>query len=256
MNLDINISSIIIVSCLVFFAGFVDSIAGGGGLISLPAYLVAGIPMHYALGTNKFASACGTSVSVIRFIKNKRIHIPSVAAAVTGALMGSSIGANIALRVDEKYLQYFLIVSIPIIFIVALKKKELGDEDTSEKWKKSTLVTISFFAGLIIGGYDGFYGPGTGTFLMLIFSAVIGFNVRTAVGNTKVVNFASNIAALATFLVNGKVFFPVAIPAAVFGILGNYVGSGLVLKNGAKVVRPIFIVVLVGLFIKILVEII
>ena len=256
MELDISLSSIIIVCCLIFFAGLVDAIAGGGGLISLPAYIVAGIPMHYALGTNKFAAACGTSISVFRFVKNKYIHIPSVITAIIGALIGSSLGANLALRLDEKYLQYFLVISIPIIFVVALKKKELGDEDTSNKWKKSTLITISFLAGLIIGGYDGFYGPGTGTFLILIFSAVIGFNVKTSIGNTKVVNFASNIAALTTFLINGKVFFPVAIPAAVFGILGNYVGSGLVLKNGAKIVRPVFVVVLVGLFIKIIIEII
>ncbi len=256
MELEITAIQIIVVSILVFFAGFVDSIAGGGGLISLPAYLVAGLPMHMALGTNKFASSCGTSISVIRFIKNKCMHKESVIASIIGALIGSFIGSNIALLIDEKKLKVVLIIIIPIILVMALRKKELSDKDTSEKWTKKALILISLAAGFVIGGYDGFYGPGTGSFLMLIYSAVIGFNVKTSVGNTKAVNLSSNIAALVTFLINGKVFFPIAIPAAACGILGNYIGSGIVLKKGEKIVRPIFLIVMIGLLIKLIIEMI
>lgn len=240
----------LIVCPLVFFAGLVDAIAGGGGIVSLVAYLVAGVPMHFALGTNKFSSSIGTVFSTGRYLKNgffsKKLIIPTVIAS----LIGSLIGSNLTIITDEKYLKYMLVIVLPIVAFVVLKKKNVIDQDNINiSYKKQLLVSsiIAFF----LGGYDGFYGPGTGTFMILAFAGIAKINVMEANGNTKCANLASNVAALVTFIINGKVYFVLGIAAAVFSVLGHYIGSGLVIKNGSKIVRPIIVVVLILLFVKV-----
>lgn len=234
---------------LVFIAGFVDAIAGGGGLISLSAYYAVGLPPHLALGTNKFSSSCGTVVATARFMRTGNIQWQSAIFAVVGAVAGSALGARLALMLDEKYLQYVMIVLVPLVAVFVLFKKDFG---VSAKELSDTRVRVySVLAGFVIGGYDGFFGPGTGTFLTIIFTAVIGFDMVTACGNTKVVNLASNLAALATFVLNGNVNYRIGIPCALCGIAGCYLGAGLAIQKGTKVVRPVMLVVVVLLLLKI-----
>lgn len=233
---------------LIFAAGFVDSIAGGGGLISLPAYLLAGLPIHFAYGTNKFSSTFGTFFSTLRYLRNGQVYIASAVVSAAAALLGSHYGAKAALALDEKYLRYCLIILLPLIGAFVITHRKFGETDTAKELAKTKVIALSFIAGLGIGAYDGFFGPGTGTFLILVYTGVIGFNLITASGNAKVVNLASNIAALITFIIGGKVNFLIGIPAALFGIMGNWLGSGLAIKNGAKVIRPVFMGVLVLLF--------
>ena len=233
---------------LIFAAGFVDSIAGGGGLISLPAYLFAGLPVHFAYGTNKFSSTFGTFFSTLRYMRNGQVYFASAAVSAAAALVGSHYGARAALALDEKYLRYCLIVLLPVIGAFVVTRRKFGETDTTKELAKTKILALSLAAGLVIGAYDGFFGPGTGTFLILVYTGVIGFNLTTASGNAKVVNLASNIAALLTFILGGKVNFLIGIPAALFGILGNWIGSGLAIKSGAKVIRPVFMGVLVLLF--------
>lgn len=242
---------LLILCPLVFVAGLVDSIAGGGGLISLPAYLLAGLPIHIAYGTNKFAMAFGTFFSAVRFFKNGQIHYKSSIIAASTALLGSYLGAKAALALDEIYLKYSLIVLLPVITIFILLRKNFGKEDTTFVLSGKKIIVLSAIVGLIIGTYDGFFGPGTGAFLVLVFTGVIGFNLILASGNAKFVNLASNIAALITFLAEGKVLFFIGIPAALSAILGNWIGAGLAIKNGAKIIRPVFMLVLASLFVKI-----
>ena len=219
--MDVSIEAILIVCPLIFIAGFIDSIAGGGGLISLPAYLAAGLPPHFALGTNKFSSTFGTLFSTIRFIKNKRIHVKSALFSAAGALVGSFAGAKLALMFDENLLRYCMLLLLPAITVIILVKRNFGEKDTSYTLSDKAMIILSLLSGLIIGAYDGFFGPGTGTLLILVYTGVIGFNLVTASGNTKVVNLSSNIAALITFLLSNRVVFAIAIPAAFFGIFGN-----------------------------------
>lgn len=246
-----TLKTLMVICPLVFTAGFVDSIAGGGGIISLPAYIFAGIPVHMAYGTNKFASSLGTFFSTVRFVKSKHIHYKSSLTAAAAALLGSYLGAEAALALDERYLKYCLMVLLPFIAVFIATRRGFGERDSSAVLTGKKIVVLSALAGLIIGAYDGFFGPGTGTFLILVFTGVIGFNLTTASGNAKVVNLASNIAAVTTFFVGGKVLFAVGIPAAASAILGNWIGSGLAIKNGGKVIRPVFVCVIVLLFIKI-----
>lgn len=249
--MDMDMNMLLIICPLVFMAGLVDSIAGGGGLISLPAYIFAGLPVHLAYGTNKFSSTFGTFFSSLRFIKSKQVNYRSAIFSVIGALIGSHFGAKAALALSDIYLKYCLIVMLPIIAIFILSQRDFGKNDNVKEISTKKVVFLSLVSGLAIGAYDGFFGPGTGTFLILIYTSIIGFNIVTASGNAKIVNLSSNISALVTFILGGTVNFWIGIPAAIFGILGNWIGSGLAIKNGAKVIKPVFLGVLVLLFIKI-----
>ena len=244
---------IVLLICFgVFCASFMDAIGGGGGIISLPCYLLAGLPVHHALGTNKLSSCIGTVASTVRYIKNGCVDwllgIPSVVLALAGA----HVGTRLQLIVDEKYLKFLLLFVLPVVAVVLLKKKALPEErGTINEWARRAIV---WSASLIIGAYDGFYGPGTGTFLLLIFCYFAKVDVRTASGNVKLVNLASNIGALATSLAAGKVLIPLGLISAVFATAGQYLGAGLALKNGSKIVRPVILVVLALLTGKVLLE--
>lgn len=234
----------IIVCPLVFLGGLIDAVAGGGGLITLPAYLIAGLPAHMASGTNKCGNAFGTFLSTGRFLKRGDVHIPSAAAGAVGALAGAWVGAQLNLIMPEQMLYYVMLAVVPVMAVFLIFKRDFGQEDRSGELSRGQLMAMAAGIGLVIGGYDGFFGPGAGTFLMLAFTGLCRFDLLTASGNTKVANSASNLASLVTFAIAGKVMWAVGIPAALCGIAGNYLGSSLALKGGAKVIRPMFFVVL------------
>lgn len=252
--MELSVKLFLIVCPLVFLAGLVDSIAGGGGLISLPAYLLAGLPPHFAIGTNKLSSATGTVVSTIRYCKNKFVDWQVAMPSILMALIGSAIGANIALLLDEEVMKYILIAVLPIVAIYVLRGKTMKKDVSEVSISRKRVYLVSCLASFFVGAYDGFYGPGTGSFLILLYTGMAKMDMKKAAGNTKLVNLASNIAALVTYLINGKIIFLLGIAAAVFSIAGHYIGSGLVLKNGHKVIRPIILLVIVLLFLKVILE--
>lgn len=253
-ELILNLSTMdyAIVLFFVFLAGLIDSIAGGGGLISLPAYWSVGVPPHYALGTNKFSSCFGTVFSTANYFRARMIDIPVAILSAVFALVGSWLGASTALKLSPTFLNYLLVVLIPLITVITLINKRLGNIDNSGKHKPISKLALGSLAGLVVGFYDGFFGPGTGTFLIIIYSAMLHYDFVKANGNTKVVNLASNIAALTTFWIAGKIYFPLAIPAAVCGITGNILGSKLVILRGNKLIREIFFVALILLFARVI----
>lgn len=239
----------LIICPLVFLGGFVDAIAGGGGLISLPAYFLAGIPAHFALGTNKLSSLMGTAIATGRLWKAGCIEGKRALPAVMAALVGSSLGARLALLIPTQWFQFLLAVLLPVVaFFVVFRRTSVRTEEApmSEK-RRLVILTVS---ALVCGTYDGFYGPGCGTFMLLAFTLWAKLDVRRANGEVKVVNLASNTAAFVTFLLTGNVMWVLGLTAGVFGIAGNYLGAGLALKKGASVTRPIIVTVLVLLLIK------
>ncbi len=242
---------------LIFLAGFVDSIAGGGGLISLPAYLFIGVPSHYALGTNKLSSTIGTIFSTLRYAKGKAIIYSVGLPSVVGALIGSYIGAKLALFLSPERLKIILTVLIPLAAIVVFFGRK-NDQSVQKQinFKSVRTYIISFMIGLSVGAYDGFFGPGTGTFLIILYVSVLSVDHVSASGTAKIVNLASNIGALVTFIFGGKVNYSLGLPAALFGIAGNWLGSGLALKKGSKVIKPIMLAVLVILFVRIIADMI
>ena len=250
----LTVKMALIVAVGVFLASFMDAIAGGGGIISVPTYLLAGVPMHMALGTNKVSSGIGTAVSTARFIKNGyidwKLGIPSVALA----LVGSFVGTSIQLMIDEVYLQYLLLIVLPVVAFVVLRQRQFPEERGEIDRRKQ--CAIVWLASFVVGAYDGFYGPGTGTFLLLIYCNLAKMDVRTAGGNVKLVNLSSNIGAFVTSLRSGQVFLVLGLIGAVPSIAGHYVGSGLAIKNGSKIVRPTVVIVLILLAVKVVYELI
>lgn len=243
---------VLLIGVGVFCASFMDAIGGGGGIISVPVYLIAGLPAHFALGTNKLSSCLGTIASTLRYIKNKYVDWSLAVPSIVLALVGAHFGTRLQIIVNEDYLKYMLILVLPVVAFILLKQKKFPEEkgDMNE-WARRIIV---WGASLVLGAYDGFYGPGTGTFLLLVFCNFAKMDLRTASGNVKLVNLSSNIGALVTSAMAGKVLFPIGLIAAVFSIAGHYIGAGLTIKNGSRIVKPVIFVVLGLLAVKIVLE--
>ena len=229
------------------FAGFVDSAAGGGGLISLPAYLFAGLPPHYTYATNKFSAACGTTFATASFFKSGAMNVKVGVLAAVGSFAGSALGAHIVLLLSDEALRTMMFIILPIAAAIILWQRNLPDENRDDGTLNGKKALLALAIGLGIGLYDGIMGPGTGAFTTLM-----GFDLKTANGNGKVLNLASNYASLFTYLMSGLVVFPIGIPCAVSNIVGNLLGSHFALKKGAKFIRPMMLVVLVLLLGKLI----
>ena len=250
---ELTLTTFLIVCPLVFLGGFVDAVAGGGGLISLPAYMIAGLPVHNSIATNKLSSGMGTTVSTIRFARGGNIPWKKALPCVIMAMIGSAAGARLALLVDAELFKRLMLVIIPIAAYYVLKNKSMGEEPDPLDFK-SMMIRASAVA-LVIGMYDGFYGPGTGTFLILLLSSFAKFRLGEANGVAKSINLTTNIISLSVYLMSGKVIIILGLIAGLFGIAGNYIGVSFFNEKGAKAVKPIILVVLTIFFIRILTEI-
>jgi uncharacterized membrane protein YfcA len=251
---ELTLTTFLIVCPLVFLAGFVDSIAGGGGLISLPAYLLAGVPVHFALGTNKLSSTMGQVIASARYYRNGFVDLFLCAPSIAAALAGSALGTSLTLLVNERYLQWLLVVVLPVTAFYVLRKKELRAGEPAFSRPKTALVAAAI--SFVIGGYDGFFGPGTGTFLILLYTGLARIEARASSGNAKLVNLASNLSALVVFLIHGRALLPLGLAAGVFSIAGSYIGSGLVIRRGAGLLRAFILGVLALLLVKIVYDLV
>lgn len=252
--ITITLTTYLIVCPLVFLAGFVDAIAGGGGLISLPAYMIAGFPPHFAIGTNKLSSGMGTLVSTYRFGKSGNIPWKSAIPCVIMAVLGSGAGARCALLVSSELFKKLMLVIIPITAYYVMKTKAMDVE--REPLSQGQTIFRACLTALVIGMYDGFYGPGTGTFLILLLTSFAHFTLGNANGTAKSINLTTNLTSLVVYLMNGKTMLTLGLIAGVFGIAGNYMGVSFFNDKGSKAVKPIMIVVLVLFFIRVLTEVI
>ena len=252
MPMELSLSMVLIVVAGVFLAGFMDGIAGGGGIISVPAYLLAGLPAHLALGTNKLSSCVGTAVSAGRFVRSGYVDWKLALPSILLAMLGASLGTRLQLMVDERVLQVLLLAVLPLVALVVLRQRSLPEERGDIAPGRQRVIVYS--AALVIGAYDGFYGPGTGTFLVLILCTLGKLDVRTASGNVKIMNLSSNIGALVTSLLSGKVFLALGLIAGLASIAGHWLGSGLAIKDGSKIVKPAILVVLSLLAVKVIAE--
>lgn len=244
----------IVLFLLVFMAGFVDSVAGGGGLISLPAYMLAGFPVHQAIATNKMSSCMGTTVSTYKYAKSGYVPVKQIGFYIVCAFVGSTLGAKLALLLNERYFKILMIFILPVVLIYVLKSKTLFKEKEPHSFKKT--VCIGMVIALFVGAYDGFYGPGTGTFLILLFTGLAHIDVKSANGAAKVINLTTNIASLIVYLLSGNVVIITGMLAGCFNVLGNYIGAHFFIKKDVKFVRYIIMVVLTIFIIKVLTELV
>jgi len=246
-------SMFLIVCPFAFLAGVVDAIGGGGGLISLPAYMLAGLPANTAVYTNKLSATCGTIVATIRYCKNKFIDYNLALLGIITSAIGGFIGANFALMVNEIIFKILLLILLPLTALYVLLKKDLEPKDTQNISRTKQYIIVST-ATLFLGMYVGFYGPGSGTFLILAYSGIAKMDLLQSEGNAKIANMTADICSLMIFLFNGVVLIPLGITAALFSIAGNYIGTGLAIKNGNKIIRIVILSVIALLFIKIIVD--
>ena len=242
----------LIICPLLFLAGFVDSIGGGGGIISLPAYLLAGLPPHTAIATNKLSSSCGSSLTTIRFLRHGLVNLRLAIPSVLTACLGSFLGAKLSLLVSEDVLKYILFAVLPVAAFFVLNRRLFQDRGQEKAEADRRTMIVCILSALVIGAYDGFYGPGTGTFLIIAFTVFARMSVSAANAQAKVINLTSNLASLAVYLLHGQVLILLGLAGAACNMLGNYLGSGLALSKGSKIVRPVILGVLLLLLLKLI----
>lgn len=248
----LTITHFLIVCPLVFLAGFIDSIAGGGGLISLPAYMIAGLPVHSAIGTNKLSSGMGTALATWRYSKNGYIKWKLAVQCAVCAWIASNLGAHLGLLLDDGIFKIILLCILPLTAFYVFKCKVLDMERESFSFRKTALISMAI--AFVIGAYDGFYGPGTGTFLILLLTSVAHMKLSEANGISKVINLTTNISSFTVLLLEGKVYLLLGAAAGIFSIMGNYIGTKFFDRGGAKFVKPTIGIVLVIFFIRVLTE--
>lgn len=234
-----------------FLAALIDSIAGGGGIISVPAFLLAGVSPHIALGTNKFSSSCASFTSSIKFAQSGKVDFKILKYLIPFTLVGAVLGVNTVLAIDTKYLNTIVLVLLLCVGAYSLFSKTIGMEDKFESLNKKNIL-LGMALALSMGFYDGFFGPGTGSFLIFGLISIYSFDFVRAGGNGKVLNFVSNITSLVVFAINGSIDYKIGIPVAIFMILGARVGTKVALSKGAKLMKPIFVTMSLAVAVKML----
>jgi uncharacterized membrane protein YfcA len=240
----------------IFLSSFIDAIAGGGGLISLPAYIFVGIPIHNAYATNKFSASLGTAMAVANYLKGDCIDFTAGISGSVAAVIGSFIGTQLALSLSPRALQICLMVILPLVGVFIFAKRGPGNQDYAAPRTVRFKLIFSALIGLVFGCYDGFFGPGTGMFMTLALSGLVHLDLIKSVGTTKLINFASNFTAMITWLISGKILFPIAIPCMVCSVAGGFLGSRMVIKTGKKLIRLVLALVSILLFVKIAADLI
>jgi len=234
-------------------AGFVDAIAGGGGLISLPAYWIAGLPGVQAVATNKLSACMGATISFTRYAKSGFIPWKTAIPSVVCAMLGAPVGAWIASLIDRQVFNWVILVLLPPVAYYVLKDKNLSEAGQPLPFRRTVMVSCAI--SLVMGVYDGFFGPGTGVFLILLLTSLAHLDLRRANGLCKAINWATNVSSLVSYLLMGKVLVPLALTAGCFSIVGTYLGTKVFEKKGARSVRPLMLIVLAIFFIKLITEI-
>lgn len=240
-----DLQSLLFLCPLIFLAGFVDSVAGGGGVISLPAFMFTGMPAHSAYACNKFSASCGTTFAAGRYLANRVLDLRVALISAAGSFLGATIASRLVLMLRESTLKMMLLVILPVAAALILFKRSYGEEDRSAGLSAKKRWLLAAAIGLGIGMYDGLFGPGTGTFAIMAYTMLMKYDLRTASGNAKLLNLASNYASVVTFALAGTILYQIAIPTALCNIAGGYLGSGFAIKKGAKFIRPVMMVVVV-----------
>lgn len=230
-------------------AGFVDAIAGGGGMIGIPALLSAGLPPVAALATNKLQGVVGTAMATLTFWRRGFVSVKALLPAIALTFAGSLCGALTVKQIDTSLLTLAVpaaLIGIALYFVFA---PNLSDADRAARLPFGPFVPLM---GLVLGFYDGIFGPGTGSFFTIGFVTLFGFGLTRAAGNTKALNLISNLAALVIFIPAGDVVWPAALAMAAGQIVGGYIGARTGIRYGAKIIRPVVAVVSIALALKLI----
>lgn len=228
---------------IAFIAGLIDAMAGGGGIFTMPTLAALGLPVPYMAGTNKFIGCSGSSTATVSFLARGKVDRTVALLGGACGLVGSVFGALVLVhlgRMNESLAKGIFGTLLLIMALYMFFRPRFGGEDHYQGPTARNLA-ITIAAGLIIGFYDGFFGPGTGSFLVFVMVRVLRFDFVVGTGNAKAMNFGSNVGSLTTFIVNGLVVWPIAIPMGIANAAGSWVGSTLAIRQGARFVRWAFL---------------
>jgi len=247
LSLDI----ILVLSAIAVLAGFIDAIAGGGGLITVPALLWAGIPPINALATNKLQGCFGSGTASYRFWRKGLINLSELLWPVALTFIGAALGTWTVQHIHNDWLNQIipiLLIGVALYFALSPSLKDLDGQ------QRISIGAFGLSGGLIIGFYDGFFGPGTGSFFFAAIILLLGWGAKRATGATKLLNFTSNIASLVFFAAGGLVFWVLGLAMGAGQIIGAWLGSHLAIKHGAKLIKPLVVVISIALSIKLLID--
>ncbi|QDP41839.1 TSUP family transporter [Radiobacillus deserti] len=247
--MEIGIEILLLLFIVAAVAGWVDTIAGGGGLLTIPAMLLAGLPPATALATNKLQGSSGTLVSTLYFLKKGAVNVKAILLAVLMTFIGAVFGGWLLLQINAEYLLLilpFLLISIGLYFLFSPK---VDDIDRKAKIKFS-VFSLTFAP--ILGFYDGFFGPGTGSLMAVAFITLCGFGAPKATAHAKVLNFTSNVAALLSFLLFGQIAWVVGLVMMSGQVVGSVIGARMVLAKGASIIKPVVVSVCFAMAIQVI----
>lgn len=240
---------------LLFFiamlAGFIDSIAGGGGLLTVPALLAVGLPPASALATNKLQSTGGSFSASLYFIRERMVDLKQQKFAITFAFIGSALGTLSVMHIQADFLKLLLPILTISVGLYFLLSPTIGENDRKSRL---TIIQFALLPALAIGFYDGFFGPGAGSFYAVAYITLAGFNLTKATAHTKVLNFTSNLAGLIFFIVGGEVVWSIGLVMLVGQFIGARLGAKMVIAKGRKLIRPMLITVSTIMSIKLIYE--
>jgi uncharacterized protein len=238
---------------LAFLAGLVDAIAGGGGVITLPTLFLMGLTPAQSVATNKLLAIFGSFTASITFLKQKKVDLPLVWRMALIAVLGSALGAQLVLGFkNEALFRYVVAALIIVVGILVVSNKQMGLHNHYQGLTRRTLL-IAGFGALLIGLYDGFFGPGTGTFLMFLFVRFLGFDFVMGSGNSKLINFATNLGAFVLFVFSGKMLFIIGLPMGIANALGAAVGARLAILKGSAFVKIIYVLIVILVVLRLIV---
>ncbi len=247
MELDITLIIILLVTG--FGAGMIDAIAGGGGLITLPVLLSTGMSPVEALATNKLQGSFGTLAASAYFVRKKLVHLSQMKLMISCTFVGAILGTLIVQQLDTSLLASIMPLLLVLIALYFMFSKRIGDEDRDRKVSNAVFAFVFTFA---IGFYDGFFGPGTGTFFAVAFISLLGFSMARATAHTKVLNFTSNIASLIFFAIGGNIIWVAGFIMAAGQLVGGQLGARMVVSKGVSLIRPLIVVVTLAMSAKLL----
>ena len=252
--MEVTWQTFLILLPLTGLAGFVDAIAGGGGLISIPAYMLAGCPPHIAIATNKVSAGMGLITANYRYAKSGYVRWKLSAICAVAALCGGSIGAKLSLMLSDRYFKILMLLILPATAAFVMKGRIL--EDNKEDLGFARTVVIACAVALTVGAYDGFYGPGSGTFMLLLLAGAAHMKIQEANATAKVINLCTCISSLTVYLINGQVLIILGLAAGLTSTIGAWIGTKMFDRDGSGIVKPIIVLVIAIFFIKIIIELI
>lgn len=247
--MELTYQLLAILFAVALIAGFIDSIAGGGGLLTVPALLAVGIPPANALATNKLQSCGGSFSASLYFVRQRMVNLKEIKLSIALAFVGSLLGSYLILKINADFLRLLLpilTISVGLYFLLCPK---IGEQDRNRRLSEQQFAIL---VAMIIGFYDGFFGPGAGSFYALGYVTLAGFNLTKATAHTKVLNFTSNLAGLLFFIISGKVFWIIGLVMLVGQFIGARLGAKMVISKGKKLIRPMLIIVSCVMSIKLI----